>query len=86
VNQLAKEPGLPDAPILMPDREFQLVGNLSKNQPRVHDYLKEMNREVLRHYDCFAVGETPGKGPVKLYAEYSIPQNRELQMVFQFHQ
>jgi hypothetical protein len=33
-----------------------------------------------------SVGETPGSEPVATYAEYSIPANKELQMVFHFHQ
>ena len=32
------------------------------------------------------VGETPGSEPVKNYAPYSVPANKELQMIFQFHQ
>ena len=47
VNLFAKASGLPDAPVLFPDREFQPFGNLVANQPKIHEYLKEMNREVL---------------------------------------
>lgn len=28
--------------------------------PHLHDYLKELNREVLRHYDCVAIAEASG--------------------------
>lgn len=27
------------------------------NGPRIHEFLREMNQEVLRHYDCITVGE-----------------------------
>lgn len=30
------------------------------NGPRVHEFLQEMNREVLQHYDIMTVGEGPG--------------------------
>jgi len=28
--------------------------------PRLHDYLRELHREVLRHYDCVAIAEASG--------------------------
>ena len=54
INFTAKAPGLPDAPILDPHRNFQPFGPLSINRPRVHDYLKEMHEKVLRNWDMFA--------------------------------
>ncbi|EIW72517.1 hypothetical protein TREMEDRAFT_66927 [Tremella mesenterica DSM 1558] len=86
INFIAKSPGLPDAPEVFPDKEYQPFGRLSINRPEVHHHLKEMHREVLQRYDCFCgVGETPGDGPVSEYAPYSNPSNKELQMVFHFH-
>lgn len=53
------------------------------NGPRVHEYLKEMNREVLSKYDVVTVGEGPGvnleHGP-----RYVSAKEKELNMVFQF--
>ncbi|WWD21819.1 hypothetical protein CI109_106307 [Kwoniella shandongensis] len=85
INFIAKAPGLPDAPVVQPDREYQGFGSMSINRPEVHEWLKEMNREVLSHYDCFAVGECPGDEAVAAYAPYSVRENEELQMVFHFH-
>ncbi|RSH95501.1 hypothetical protein EHS25_000593 [Saitozyma podzolica] len=85
INYISKAPGLPDAPITVPGRQFQSFGDLSVNRPRVHDFLKEMHREVLSHYDCFAVGECPGTQGPESFAIYSKPENEELQMVFHFH-
>lgn len=53
------------------------------NGPRVHDYLKEMNREVLSRYDLITVGETSQVTieEAKKYAGFS---SGELNMVFQF--
>lgn len=53
------------------------------NGPRVHEYLKEMNREVLSKYDVLTVGEGPGvnleQGP-----RYVSAKEKELNMVFHF--
>ncbi len=54
INFIAKAPGLPDAPVIDPGRPFQPFGGMSINRPEVHGFLKEMNREVLSQYDCFA--------------------------------
>ena len=53
------------------------------NGPRVHEYLQEMNREVLSKYDIVTVGEGPGvnleHGP-----RYVSAKEKELNMVFHF--
>jgi len=53
------------------------------NDPRVCEYLKEMNSKVLSHYDIMTVGETPGVNPqhAKEYAGFDTGQ---LNMIFQF--
>lgn len=51
--------------------------------PRLHEYLHEMNREVLSQYDCFTVGE--GAGVVIEDALLFVEEERkELQMFFSF--
>lgn len=47
INFISKAPGLPDAPIVNEGRDYQPFGPLSINGPKVADYLKEMNKEVL---------------------------------------
>lgn len=32
-----------------------------------------------------SVGECPGSDPISNYASYSVPANKELQMIFHFH-
>ena len=53
------------------------------NGPHVHEYLKQMNQQVLSHYDIMTVGETVGVtvDEAKKYAGYG---SDELNMVFQF--
>ncbi|ORY32235.1 glycoside hydrolase superfamily [Naematelia encephala] len=84
INFISKVPGFPDAPV-QNDRLYQDFGAMSINGPRVHEWLQEMNREVLSKFDCFAVGETPGPDAVDVFSPYSNPTNKELQMVFHFH-
>lgn len=52
VNLLAKQDGFPDA------EDPANISYLADN-PGIHDYLQEMNQEVLRHYDVMTVGEIP---------------------------
>ena len=53
------------------------------NGPRVHEYLQEMNRRVLSHYDCMTVGENANVNP-ELACLYAGEDRHELNMVFQF--
>ncbi|KAL0948078.1 hypothetical protein HGRIS_010701 [Hohenbuehelia grisea] len=84
INKISKVPGLPDAPISNPDEEYQQAGMYYVNGPRVHEFVKELNTQVLSHYDAMTVGETPYTDSVDEIAAYVLPQNKELNMVFQF--
>lgn len=53
------------------------------NGPHVHDYLQEMNREVLSRFDIMTVGETAGV-TLDEAKKYANSQGTELGMVFQF--
>jgi oligo-1,6-glucosidase len=59
INLLAKQEGFPDV-------EDPTNISYLANNPGIHDYIQEMNREVLQHYDGMTVGEipfvTPGEG------------------------
>lgn len=37
-----------------------IVGCYHSNGPRLHEFIQEMNREVLSHYNCMTVGEANG--------------------------
>lgn len=52
------------------------------NGPRVHEYLQEMNREVLSKYDIMTVGEMVG-ATVEDAVKYANAEGTELNMVFQ---
>ena len=53
------------------------------NGPHVHEYLKEMNRKVLSHYDLITVGEASGV-TLEEAKKYANADGSELNMVFQF--
>ena len=79
INLISKVQGLPDG--YMHDG---LIGAENFfNGPRFHEFMGEMNKEVLSKYDCMTVGETPGVDPVE--ALRTVGEDRkELNMLFQF--
>lgn len=76
INFISKDPELPDGPNGDGSAYFM-------NGPRIHEYLREMNKEVLSKYDCVSVGEMPGTTPEDA-KRYTDPNNRELNMIFTF--
>jgi oligo-1,6-glucosidase len=82
INLISKVPGLPNGE----KGENDLYGNgfpFTANGPRVHEYLQEMNKEVLNKYDIMTVGETPGVDP-ETAGLYVNNDRHELNMLFQF--
>ena len=62
---------------------YTLGGRFFVNGPRIHEFLQEMNREVLAGRNLLAVGETPSVS-VEDGRLYSDPARREVDMVFTF--
>ncbi|KAH7884182.1 glycoside hydrolase family 13 protein [Phlebopus sp. FC_14] len=84
INCISKTEGLPDAPVVDPTQEVQEASRHYANGPHVHEYIKEMHAEVLSHHDLITVGETPFTHDPNTLAAYVLPQNKELNMVFNF--
>ncbi|KAF9463172.1 glycoside hydrolase family 13 protein [Collybia nuda] len=84
INIISKVDGLPDAPITEPGQPYQPASTLFANGPRVHEYIKEMNKKVLSAQDLITVGETPFTHEASELAAYVLPSNKELNMVFHF--
>ncbi|MRN53116.1 glycoside hydrolase family 13 protein [Paenibacillus monticola] len=84
INMISKVDGLPSAHSegLAPG-ELAGGGEYYMNGPRVHEYLHEMNQQVLSKYNIMTVGETPG-ATVEDAIAYTDEDREELQMVFQF--
>jgi oligo-1,6-glucosidase len=89
INFIAKATGLPDSvldPATLGPRYAHVPGvEHYADTPRVHEYLQEMQREVLRHYDVMTVGECHFLDPLRA-ARYAAESRRELCMLFQFDQ
>lgn len=61
INLISKDPTYPDAePTLSADHKYQPGQKYFVNGPKLHDYMHEMNREVLSKRDTITVGEMPG--------------------------
>ncbi|WP_353073515.1 alpha,alpha-phosphotrehalase [Tunturiibacter gelidiferens] len=76
---ISKNPAFPD---LTPD-QLHSYGNAYANGPHMHDYLQEMNRNVMAKYDVMTVGEALG---ISLEQTPLIvgDNRRELNMIFNF--
>jgi oligo-1,6-glucosidase len=76
---LSKDQSFPD----YPEGRYGDIG-VHANGPRIHEFLQEMNREVLSHYpDIITIGE--GIGVSAEQANLYVGQNRhELEMIYHF--
>ncbi|WP_281256661.1 glycoside hydrolase family 13 protein [Melittangium boletus] len=82
INMLSKPQDFPEGrPI--PGTRLTEGQPLFLNGPRIHEFIQEMHREVLAHYDVMTVGETPGVSPAE-GALYCGAGRGELNMVFHF--
>ena len=79
ISLISKPEGLPDG---IPG-ETGYADSGCANGPHVHEYLKEMNRKVLSHYDLITVGEAAGV-TLEEAKKYASADGSELNMVFQF--
>ena len=80
ISMISKPEGLPDGKI----PEGGLYGDSGcVNGLHVHEYLQEMNKEVLSKYDLMTVGECAGV-TIEEAEKYASADGKELSMVFQF--
>ncbi|MDO5348947.1 MAG: alpha-glucosidase [Lachnospiraceae bacterium] len=81
IASISKDQNYPD----YPERENQkyYTGKYHSNGPRLHEFLHEMNQEVLSKYDCMTVGEAPGSTP-EVARLFTDPKRQELNMIFTF--
>ncbi|WP_257064777.1 glycoside hydrolase family 13 protein [Priestia megaterium] len=80
INLISKADGLPSTPS---GKRYDWGGEFFMNGPRVHEYLQEMNREVLSKHDVMTVGECPGAS-VEDATQYANSKGTELNMIFTF--
>jgi oligo-1,6-glucosidase len=82
INAISKDQRFLDGDAAL-GQKYGSWGKYVNNGPRVHEFLREMNREVLSKYDIMTVGETSGitTDDALKYAGFD---SHELNMVFQF--
>ncbi|WHY87302.1 alpha-glucosidase [Neobacillus novalis] len=82
INMISKQANLPDGE----QSDGQLYGDGGQyfmNGPRIHEFLQEMNHEVLSNYPIMTVGEMPGATPEDA-KKYTDPDRKEVNMIFTF--
>lgn len=82
INFISKVDGLPDGEV-KPGKSYASGSKYYRTGPYIHEYLQEMHRNVLSHYDVMTVGEMPGVTPEQAI-DYTAEERNELNMVFQF--
>ncbi|AFH65859.1 alpha-glucosidase [Paenibacillus caseinilyticus] len=79
INSISKDQSFPSAG----EGELANGKQYYENGPHVHEYLQEMNREVLSRFDLMTVGETGG-ATTEDALRYACSEEKELQMIFHF--
>ncbi len=79
INLISKPAGFPDSSTYK--YGYGDVWACCANGPKVHEYIREMNRKVLSHYDLMTVGECGGV-TIKEARKYASLSGEELNMVF----
>lgn len=82
ITFISKTPGLPSSYPKLP-----MANGIMKhclNRPQVHEYLAEFKRDVLDHYDCFTVGESPMTSPETALKYVSEGENKVLDEMIGF--
>ncbi len=82
ITMISKNQSFPDG-VLYPGSRYGEPGPYVNNGPRVHEFLKEMNRNVISKFDWLTVGEGAGAG-VEDALRYAGSDEDELNMIFTF--
>ena len=80
ITMISKDQNFPDG---VKTGEYGDSSPYTNNGPRIHEFLKEMNREVISRYDWLTVGEGAG-ARVEDTLLYTDPERKELNMIFSF--
>jgi oligo-1,6-glucosidase len=71
-------------PVIPEDKRGQLdTRAFYADGPHLHEYLQEMNREVLSKYDVMSVGEGSGVN-INQVSKFIAPERKELNMLYHF--
>lgn len=84
INLISKVQSFPDAEITIPGATYQPGDKYFANGPRLHEFLKEINRKVLSKYDTITVGEMPFVRDEEEIMKVVGAECEELNMIFAF--
>ncbi|KAK3304169.1 glycoside hydrolase superfamily [Chaetomium strumarium] len=85
VNKYSKRTDFPDAPVTIPGAPHQPAPEMWCNGPRIHEFLHEMQTQVLSRYNnAVSVGELSNTPLPSQVLPYVSATARELDMVFEF--
>ncbi|KAH7069206.1 alpha-glucosidase-like protein maltase [Paraphoma chrysanthemicola] len=84
INLISKVQSFPDAEVIVKDNTYQPGDKYYANGPRLHEWLKEINREVLSKYDTLTVGEMPFVRSEDEIIRVVGAESKELNMIFSF--
>ncbi|KAF1919872.1 glycoside hydrolase superfamily [Ampelomyces quisqualis] len=84
INLISKVQDFPDAEVVVKNNAYQPGDKFYANGPRLHEYLKEINRKVLSKYDTLTVGEMPFVRDEDEIMRVVGAQSEELNMIFSF--
>lgn len=84
INLISKVQGFPDADVTVPGHKYQPGDKYFANGPRLHEWLKEINRKVLSKYDTITVGEMPFVRDEDEIMRVVGAEAEELNMIFAF--
>jgi glycosidase len=84
INLISKVQSFPDAPITVPNHTYQPGAAYYANGPRLHEFLQDINRQVLSKYDTLTVGEMPFVRDDDEILRVVGAQSEELNMIFAF--
>ena len=82
ISLISKPEVYEDGPVNT-DAGYSFCGDITANGHRVHEFLQEMNKEVLSKYDLITVGETTNV-TIEEAKKYAGFDTNELNRVFQF--
>lgn len=84
VSMYSKVPGLPDGKVYGCETDCAIGSEHFTNGPRIHEFMKEINKEVLSKYkDVMTLGEAAGV-TIEEAKKYANSDESELSMVFHF--
>ncbi|KAF2121692.1 glycoside hydrolase superfamily [Lophiotrema nucula] len=84
INLISKVQEFPDAPIKVKDHKYQPGDKYYANGPRLHEYLKDIRKNVLSKYDTITVGEMPFVRDEHEIIKVVGATSGELNMIFAF--